>query len=135
MKGGDISNEVPQRVIVTLDCIIDRRPIVTKKFGFISTVQDEVSYSRLALARFWKFAQDYGYSLELAGFGYTKKEMKEILEDLDNMGTNPFNYATAYRAIADLVSELPYRPDVKNVIDIPSRGMRYGHWFLEIERT
>ena len=61
--------------------------------------------------------------------------MKEILEDLDNLGTNPFNYATAYRAISDLVSELPYRPDVKHVIDISSRGMRYGHWFLEIERT
>jgi hypothetical protein len=58
--------------------------------------------------------------------------MDEILEDLDNLGTNPFNYAKAYNVVADLVAELPYRPEVKNVIDIPERGLRYGHWYLDL---
>jgi len=133
MKGGDISNEVPMRALVTLDCIIDRRPTAKKVLG-IPVFGEETTYNRQALARFWKFAQDYGFSMELVGYGYTKKEMKEIQEDLDNMGTNPFNYSTSYRTISDLVAELPYRPEVKYVIDISSRGLRYGHWFLEMER-
>ena len=41
------------------------------------------------------------------------------------------NYSKAYPVVADLVAELPYRPEIKYVIDISSRGMRYGHWFLD----
>ena len=33
MKGGDISNEVPMRVLVTLECILDRRPVLKKILG------------------------------------------------------------------------------------------------------
>jgi hypothetical protein len=58
--------------------------------------------------------------------------MDEVLEDLDNLGTNPFNYSKAYRVPADLVAELPYRPELKHVIDIPERGLRYGHWYLDM---
>ena len=60
--------------------------------------------------------------------------MQEVLEDLDNLGTNPFNYANAYPVVADLVAELPYRPELKGVVDIPSRGLRYGSKFIEMGR-
>jgi hypothetical protein len=133
MKGGDISNEVPLRVAVTLDCIIDRRPTIKKVVG-IPVVGEETTYNRQSLSLFWRFAEKYGYSLELIGFGYTQKEMKEVLEDLDNLGTNPFNYANAYNVVADLVAELPYRPELKGVVDIPSRGLRYGSKFIEMGR-
>ena len=33
---------------------------------------------------------------------------------------------------ADLVAELAYRPELKHVIDIPERGLRYGHWYLDM---
>jgi hypothetical protein len=131
MKGGDISNEVPQRVAVTLDCILDKTPTSKRVLG-IPVFSEEVSYNRQALARFWTFSQKYGYVMELVGFGYTRKEMKEILEDLDNLGTNPFNYSTSYRVISDFVSQLPYRPELKRVVDIPSRGLMYGSWYLEM---
>ena len=131
MRGGDISNEVPKRVIVTLDCILDRRPSFKKVLG-IAIPEEEVSYNRLALATFWRFKDTYEYSLELVGFEYTQLEMDEVLEDLDNLGTNPFNYAKAYNVVADLVAELPYRPEVKNVIDIHERGLRYGHWYMDL---
>lgn len=130
MKGGDLSNEVPLRVAVTLDCIIDRRPVLKKVLG-ISIPDEEITYNRQALAYFWRFAEKNYYVMELVGFGYTQKEMDEVLEDLDNLGTNPFNYAKSYNVVADLVAELPYRPELKNVIDIPERGLRYGHWYLE----
>jgi hypothetical protein len=133
MRGGDISNEVPLRVAVTLDCIIDRRPTIKKVVG-IPVVGEETTYNRQSLSLFWRFAEKYGYSLELIGFGYTQKEMKEVLEDLDNLGTNPFNYANAYNVVADLVAELPYRPELKGVVDIPSRGLRYGSKFIEMGR-
>jgi len=130
LKGGDLSNEVPLRVAVTLDCIIDRRPVLKKVLG-ISIPDEEITYNRQALAYFWRFAEKNYYVMELVGFGYTQKEMDEVLEDLDNLGTNPFNYAKSYNVVADLVAELPYRPELKNVIDIPERGLRYGHWYLE----
>jgi len=132
MRGGDISNEVPARILVTLDCILKRETKVTRVLG-IAVAKDEVNYHRLSLAMFWRFGEKYGYTLELVGFGHSQREMDEVLEDLHNLGTNPFSYATAYHVVADLVAELPYRPEVKNVIDVPDRALRYGHWYLDLE--
>jgi hypothetical protein len=133
MKGGDISNEIPLRVAVALDCIIDRRPVSKKVLG-IPVFSEESTYNRQSLSLFWRFAEKYGYRLELVGFGYTQKEMDEVLEDLDNLGTNPFNYALAYPVVADLVAELPYRPELKGVVDIPSRALRYGSKSIDVGR-
>jgi hypothetical protein len=133
MRNGDISNEVPQRVVVTLDCIIDRSPTVKKVLG-IPVFGEESQYNRQSLSLFWRFADKYGYTLELVGFGYSKKEMEEVFEDLNNLGTNPFNYVNRYNSVADLVGELPYRPELKGVVDIPSRGLRYGSKYLEMGR-
>ena len=131
MRGGDISNDVPMRSLVVLDCILDRQPKITKVLG-LAVASEEVTYNRQSLSLFWRFAETYSYRLELIGYGFSQKEMDEVLEDLDNLGTNPFNYAKAYRVPADLVAELPYRPEVKHVIDIPERGLRYGHWYLDM---
>jgi len=131
MKGGDISNDVPMRVVVVLDCILNRRPTFKKVFG-VAVSDEEVTYNRQSLSLFWRFAETYSYKLELVGYGFSQKDMDEVLEDLDNLGTNPFNYAKAYRVPADLVAELPYRPELKHVIDLPERGLRYGHWYLDM---
>jgi len=131
VKGGDISNETPMRVVVTLDCILDRRPTFKKVFG-VAVSGEETTYNRQSLSLFWRFAETYSYTLELVGYGFSQKEMDEVLEDLDNLGTNPFNYAKAYRVPADLVAELAYRPELKHVIDIPERSLRYGHWYLDM---
>jgi len=136
MKGGDISNERPSRVVVTLDCILDRKPSVKKALGgLISIPDEEITYSRQSLAYFWHFSEKNEFILELAGFGYTRKDMKQVQEDLDNLGTNPFNYYSSYRVVADLVGELPYRPEVKHVIDIPERALRYGARFLDMGKN
>jgi hypothetical protein len=60
--------------------------------------------------------------------------MDEVLEDLDNLGTNPFNYAVAYEVVSDLIAVLPYRPELVGVVDIPSRGLRYGSKFIDVGR-
>lgn len=131
MRGGDISNETPMRVVVVLDCILDRRPTFKKVLG-VAVSGEETTYNRQSLSLFWRFAEAQSYKLELVGYGFSQKEMDEVLEDLDNLGTNPFNYAKAYRVPADLIAELPYRPELKHVIDIPSRGLRYGRWYLDM---
>jgi hypothetical protein len=131
MRGGDISNVSPLRSLVALDCILNKGVKLTKVLGIL-VPSEEVTYNRQSLAMFWRFAEKHGIKLELVGFGYSQTEMDEVLEDLDNLGTNPFNHATAYAVVADLVAELPYRPEVKNVIDISERGLRYGHWYLDL---
>jgi len=130
MRGGDISNDVPMRVLVSLDCLLVRETKINKVLG-ISVPYIETTYNRQALSYFWRFRDKYEYVLELVGFELSQSSMDNVLEDLNNLGTNPFNYATAYNVVADLVAELPYRPEVKHVIDIPDRALRYGHWYLE----
>jgi len=130
MRGGDISNEVPKRVLVSVDCLLSTSIKINRVLG-IPVPQTEVTYNRQALAHFWRFREKNDYSLEIVGFERSQQDMDNVLEDLDNLGTNPFNYATAYNVVADLVAELPYRPEIKYVIDIPTRGLRYGHWYLE----
>jgi hypothetical protein len=135
MQGGDLSNEIPRRAVVTIDCILNRELQVKKVLGFIPKVEEEVTYNLQALSRFWRYGDKMGMLLELVGFGYSQEEMDRIMEDLDNLGTNPFRYGKAYNLVADLVAELPYRNDLKHVIDIPSRGLRYGSWYLELGRV
>ena len=57
------------------------------------------------------------------------------MEDLDNLGTNPFRYAKAHRVVADLVAELPYRNELLCVIDIPTRALRYGSRYFDLGRV
>jgi hypothetical protein len=135
MQGGDLSNEKPKRVVVTVDCLLDRKPVIKKFLGLIPHASEEIEYNRGMLSRFWNYASSSGYSLELVGFGYSPSEMQEMFDDLDNLGTNPFNYVKAYRVVADLVAEMPYRNELVCVIDIPSRAMRYGSWYYDLGRV
>lgn len=135
MRGGDLSNEVPKRVAVSIDCIINREPVIKKILGVIPHVEEEITYDRGMLARFWRYSESSGFILELVGFGYSNKDLKEVMEDLDNLGTNPFNYSKAYNVVADLVAELPYRNELVCVIDIPSRALRYGSWYYDLGRV
>jgi hypothetical protein len=130
MRGGDISNEPTLRVLVVLDCILSKGIRMEKVLG-IPVSREDVTYNRQALAQFWRWAEQREYTVELVGFGYSQEEMDGILEDLDNLGTNPFNYSKAYPVIADLVAELPYRPEVKHVVAKKENGLRFGHWYIE----
>jgi hypothetical protein len=135
MQGGDLSNEIPKRSLVTVDTFISRMPRIKKVLGLIPIADEEVSYDRIMLQRFWYFAAKHGRVLELAGIGYTKKEIDSVMDDLDNLGTNPFNYASVYESPSDLVRLLPYRPEVMSVIDIPSRALRYGSYYFDLGRV
>jgi len=135
MQGGDLSNETSKRVVVTIDCILNRTPTIKKLLGLIPYTQEEVTYDRQMLSRFWRYSVNNGFILELVGFGYSDKEMQEFMDDLDNLGTNPFNYVKAYNVVADLVAEMPYRQELICVIDIPPRALRYGSKYYDLGRV
>jgi len=76
-------------------------------------------------------------SVELAGIeesGLDKSDLDHLMEILDRRGGNPFNFAQLYITTQELVDDLPYRVNLKGVIDIPPRLGRYGSWGIELNR-
>lgn len=131
MERGDISNALPLRVLVTADVIIDTYDEKKRsRLGF-SRVKKRVEYNRLVLSHLYMVTVRRGWTMELVSFSHSEKELADVVIYLDKFGTNPFRYATAYKNIEKLVDELPYRPEVVGVIDLPTRLLRYGRWGLD----
>lgn len=136
MKNGDISNETSPRVIVLIDVVVKSEVKERKRLLMPSTEERTiVGLDRLALSHLWNLGNKYGLSIELAGFGdehWTQPQLDAFMERLDRRGTNPFNYAEVYDNIDDFVGELPYRPNLQGVIDLPGRVARYGSKGVEL---
>jgi len=130
LQNGDISNALPRRFLVHLDVITTSTPEVKKKFKIIPQITYNVKYDMGALSRFYLYASRVGDTLELISTDRSEEAIQEIIDYLDKVGTNPFRYATAYESIEHLVAELPYRPEVVGVVDVPNRLLMYGHWGL-----
>ena len=130
MKNGDISNELPKRIIVTTDVVIQTIVSVKKKYKIVPVVNKIKTYRRDLLSYLYLVTTNRGVTLELGSFDYDQEELLEVMLNLDEMGTNPFRYCTAYGSPAKLVQELPYRPEVVGVVDIDDRLLRYGKWGL-----
>lgn len=131
MRKGDISNDLPRRIVVIADTFLDYDIKVSKKFKVFPVTSKDIKYNRALLSRLYVFAQNVGYTMELASFTLSDSELQIMIDKLDRMGTNPFRYFTSYESIEHLVSELPYRPEIVGVLDLPSRMLRYGHWGLD----
>lgn len=131
MQNGDISNELPVRIIVTTDVFLQTELKIQKKLKVFKVPKVEQSINRQMLSRLYIYTTRQGVTLELASFTMDEVALGEFMDKLDNLGTNPFRYYTAYESVEHLVAELPYRPEVVGVLDTPSRQMRYGHWGLD----
>jgi hypothetical protein len=134
MRKGDISNELPKRIIVISDTFIDYEITIKKKLKIIPIADKKATFNRSLLSRLYVYAQNVGYTMELASFTLTEEDLNLITDKLDHMGTNPFRYFTSYESIEHLISELPYRPEVIGVLDLPTRLLRYGHWGLDFTK-
>jgi post-segregation antitoxin (ccd killing protein) len=133
---GDISNETPPRIIVTVDLVVDSELVESKRLLRGANVSRTVkSLNNAYLSHLWNKAFQYGIAVELAAFEdelWTQEQVDKLMARLDNRGGNPFNYAELYASIHDLVGELPYRTNLKGVIDINERILRYGSWGMSI---
>ena len=131
MRNGDISNELPKRIIVVADVFLHVELTVKKKFKVIPIVQVDKTTRRDILSALYLFTTNKGVTLELASYELTDEQLAETMEYLDNSGTNPFRYYSSYESMNHLINELPYRPEVVGVIDVPGNLLRYGHWGLD----
>jgi hypothetical protein len=122
---------MPQRVLVTADVITDTYEDVKKKLLFIPVKEKRKEYNRLVLSHLYMFTTKSSMTLELISFAHSEKEMVELMNYLDQIGTNPFRYGSSYKSVDAVVAELPFRPEVVGVIDIPSRLLRYGRWGMD----
>jgi hypothetical protein len=132
MRNGDISNELPKRIIVVLDVFLLTELTVKKRFKVLRVPQVDKKIKRELLSYLYLVTTRQGITLELVSFNMDDEQLESVNDMLDNMGTNPFRYYTAYSSINQLIDELPYRPEVIGVLDKPERLLRYGHWGMDI---
>lgn len=137
MKNGDISNETPPRIIVIIDAIA-KSEVTEKTRLLLSTVTERklIGLDNLALSQLWNITNKFGLSVELAAFEtehWSAVQLESVMEKLERRGGNPFNYAELYSDIDEFIAELPYRNNLKGVIDIPERVMRYGSKGIELK--
>jgi hypothetical protein len=128
MRKGDISNELPRRIIVTTDVVIQTETSFRKAYKIIPVVSKTEVYRRDLLSYLYLVTTRREITLELGSFEHDQDELSKIMDSLDEMGTNPFRYSTAYGSVDTLVKELPYRPEVIGVLDKEERLLRYGKW-------
>jgi hypothetical protein len=135
MKNGDISNVSSPQVICLTDVVIElveeeSRRLLSKK------VQQKIGNVNLQSAnKLWLLSSNYGIALELAGFedqGWTEELLDKAFEKLERRVVNPFNYWQLYENVEELVGALPYRANLKGIIDIPGRVARYGSAGIEL---
>jgi hypothetical protein len=137
MLRGEISNETPPRLIVVIDVAVISELIEEKKLlRKVVSLRKITGLNNAQLSKLWNAAFKYGLAIELAAFeddGWTQAHVDKLIDRLDNRGGNPFNYSELYGSFHDLVGELPYRANLKAVIDLPNRVARYGSWGLDLQ--
>ena len=131
MEKGDISNEMPKRVLVTTEVFMTEYTIITKRLRFIPVKDINQTIRKDVLSFLYMFTTKRGITLELVSYSMDDEKLQALMLELDEMGTNPFRYANAYSSMDLLVNELPYRPEVIGVLDLEQNLMRYGHWGLD----
>jgi hypothetical protein len=135
MQFGDISNDIPQRIIVTADVFtLVEFEDLPKKFRLVKRTKKKVSFKKEVLSKLYLWGMQTPYTLELASFDLKQEELQKLYDTLDEYGTNPFRYCVSYSSVQDLVNQLPYRPELIGVIDKPDRLLRYGSWGMDITR-
>ena len=136
MKGGDISNLSSPQLVVLAEIVcelVDEKSTkllsrkITKNLGAINALNANA---------LWNLGNNYGVSIELAGFaseGWTDSLLDSLMERLDRRVVNPFNYTGLYEDVAELVGMMPYRANLRGVVDVPGRVARYGSAGVEIQ--
>ena len=136
MKNGDISNVSSPQVVCVTDVVISLVEEVTKR---LLTTKVNLTLGEINLQstnKLWLLSNNYGISLELAGYadqGWTEKLLEKAFEKLEREVVNPFNYWHLYTDPGELVRKLPYRANLRGVVDVQWRVARYGSAGIELD--
>jgi hypothetical protein len=133
MQGGDLSNETPPRILVTLDAISDEFTEPRKLLGIRVGTRTDRLIRRDTMNILWRVSLRLPVRMELVVFTDDVDEATRLLDDLDSQGVQPFNYCSACSSPDTLVDLLPYRPEVVGVLDIADRRARYGAAGIEMD--
>jgi hypothetical protein len=136
MKNGDISNVSSLQVVCLTDVVIGLVEEETKRL-LSKKIEHKIGNIDLQNAnKLWILANKYGVSLELAGYadqGWTEELLEKAFDKLEKRVVNPFNYWQLYDDPDELVMGIPYRANLRGIIDIPGRVARYGSAGVQIE--
>ena len=136
MRNGDISNLASPQLVVVTDVVVALSLEETGKFLTKKVVKKIGELNLLSANQLWTLANQYGVSLELAGFeeeGWTEELLDKAFEKLERRAVNPFNYWQLYESPHEIVGGLPYRANLRGVIDIPGRVAIYGSAGIELQ--
>ena len=136
MKNGDISNVSSPQVIATTKLVLNLIEEESRRLLIKQTSYKLGDINLVATNKLWAMSNNYGISLELAGFeeeGWTEALLDKAFEKLERRVVNPFNYYQLYESVDELVSMIPYRPNLKAIVDTPDRVARYGSAGVEID--
>ena len=130
MYKGDISNDMPRRVLVNSKYLFIKTETVYKKFVFLKKRAENLTFDKFLLNKFYVYTTRNGVTLELISFEYNDEKLEIIFNEIDRAGVNPFKYHKHYASPRKLAADLPYRPEVIGVID-PEHQLMYGKWGLD----
>lgn len=136
MKNGDISNVSSPQVVCVTDVTINLKEEASRRLLVKQTSFVVGDIDLLAANKLWKLANNYAISLELAGFeseGWSEELLEKAFEKLERRVVNPFNYWQLYEDPLELVGLLPYRANLKAVIDVPGRVAMYGSAGVQLD--
>ena len=133
MQGGDISNAIPGRIIVTYDYVTYDSPRPKKFLGVVVGTTHVRQISSATLSLLSRLTAKVDARLELVVFGADDDEADAVLAEIDRRSWQPFNYVRGYESPMALVSDLPYRPEVLGVIDVAERMPAYGSYGISMD--
>lgn len=133
MQGGDISNAIPGRIIVTYDYVTYDAPRPKRLLGVVVGTTHVRQISSPTLSLLSRLSAKVDARLELAVFDASDEEADQVLSEMDKRSWQPFNYARGYDSPLALVSDLPYRPEVLGVIDVDERMGAYGSYGISMD--
>jgi len=135
MKNGDISNVSSPQVICIAEVVCTLVAEETRKLLSKKVEYKLGEMNLLALNRLWLTSNQYGLSLEMSAFeseGWTEELLNKAFEKFERRVVNPFNYWQLYEDVDELVGVIPYRTNLKGIVDIPARVARYGSAGVEL---
>jgi hypothetical protein len=125
--GGDLSNEVPPTLLVTLDVVL-REPVRKRTLPFVRRTPGayvEVMDQGM-LSRVWQMTNRAGWAADLIVFGQSDAFAARLLEELDRRGLHAFSWVLPEASPEALARDLPRRTHVAAVLDIPERALLWG---------
>lgn len=128
MIKGDISNDLVQGWMVTLDALTNGSVKVPKKSWRRNwdTVARETPIDTLNLGRLWQASNKYGLRFECVVFDQPQDYVDAIEKHLDRLGAHPITYVTGYSSRKSLLKSLPFRPDISGVVDTREHALFWG---------